>query len=158
MIEVYSKLYVGDKIDCKEAVDMGINVLHAAKSCHQSYLGYKKALDIRDPKYHVSMFDEKDLLLNLIDVEFQPPEAMVEAAMGFLSIRHWMKGEPTLIHCDQGVSRAPSLAFLYLYRRMGWKNVETFKMKYPKWNPGEGMVKMLEYYGLAVPKPEEVVW
>jgi predicted protein tyrosine phosphatase len=149
MIEVYSKLWVGDKTDCAAAQVKGFNVLHAAKSCHQRLLDYTKKLDVHDPEYLVAS-RHKDYLLNLIEAPFEPSVALIEAALGFLSVKHWMKGEPVLIHCDQGENRAPSLALLYLKQRLNQKDVEAFKKKYPKFEPRGGMLLTLKRYGMEV--------
>ncbi|MEQ8934477.1 MAG: hypothetical protein RIE56_01630, partial [Amphiplicatus sp.] len=42
---------------------------------------------------------------------FKPP--LFTEAMGFAR-RHWDAGRAVLFHCNRGLSRAPSLALLYL--------------------------------------------
>ena len=46
------------------------------------------------------------------------------------------KDTATLIHCDQGLSRAPTLAYAYLAKRGYLHSEEEFRAVYPDWAPG----------------------
>lgn len=70
-----------------------------------------------------------------------------ERILDFLS-RH--KDQPRLIVCDQGMSRSPSIAMLYLAKRhygeaIGYdKAYEIIKLLYPTYNPGSGITEFLK--------------
>jgi Dual specificity phosphatase, catalytic domain len=151
VIEVFPQLFVGNAEDCRTFEG---TILHACKTCHQRYLGYVEKLDAYDPQYLVARGDTpvKDLYLNLVDAPFEPSVALVESALGFLLEHHFENAERVLVHCDQGISRSPSLALLYLVHRFGMvdKTIEMFKIHYPSWAPRKGMIKMLERYGIEL--------
>jgi predicted protein tyrosine phosphatase len=52
------------------------------------------------------------MALNMVD-GVRPNNVMVQAGLRFLH-REVAKGRPVLIHCNEGKSRAPMLAMLYL--------------------------------------------
>ncbi|WP_425410072.1 hypothetical protein [Hyphococcus sp.] len=89
-------------------------IVHACKSpCHQRAVGYKGNLDNAHPNYLV-IESGNDLYLNMID----PPVPLFKPALFTEAMRfakeHWDAGRAVLFHCNQGMSRAPSLALQYL--------------------------------------------
>jgi predicted protein tyrosine phosphatase len=61
---------------------------------------------------------EYDLYLNIIDPPvplFKPP--LFSSFLVFAD-KHWRSGKKLLIHCNQGESRAPSLALLFLEKKL----------------------------------------
>ena len=117
MREIYERLFVGTERDCRTG-DADWAVVHACKSpCHQRAVGYRRSLPSNHPNYLVLERD-RDLYLNIID----PPRPlfMPKLFVSFLefSIRHWDSGANILVHCNQGESRAPSLAMLFLAKHI----------------------------------------
>ena len=113
MIEVQQGLFVGTERDCRRG-DLAMAVVHACKSpCHTSAVGYRGSLPSTHPNY---LFVESgnDLVLNMIDppVPLFKPE-MFAAFLRF-SCRQFAESRPVLIHCNQGESRAPSLALVFM--------------------------------------------
>ena len=126
-------------------------VLHACKyPCHANATGLPPLGDSRYLAYRVS---DADLTLNMID----PPVPLFSVelfrvALDFLDER--LALGPVLIHCNQGLSRAPSLALVYLAKRTGphrdygepysyeeaWRG---FAAVYPAYAPGAGLVTFL---------------
>lgn len=93
----------------KELCDSPGVVVHACKSCHARKLGYKGSLPQAHENY-LSVEDGDGLWLNLIDPDkplFYPQSFEI-----FLDFVYRHKREDITIHCDQGRSRAPSLALL----------------------------------------------
>ena len=119
------------------------------KTCHQQALKYAGSLPSDDPFYLAS--EEGDnLYLNLID----PPVPLFKLA----SFEHFLKfagdryskDESLLIHCNQGFSRAPSLALLFLAKRLGAIGNGSFNLArsdfeslYPEYQPGKGIETFL---------------
>jgi hypothetical protein len=113
MFEIRDRLYVGSEYDCRSGDDDWA-VVHACKSpCHQRAVGYKGSLPSSHPNYLV-LESGKNLFLNIIDPPgplFMPP--LFTSFLDFAG-RHWENGKRLLIHCNQGESRAPSLALLFI--------------------------------------------
>ena len=114
MIELHPRLFVGDQSTCLEGFD-GFAVVHAWKSpCHQQAVGYRVALP-HDDRYYLALETPHNLYLNLID----PPTPLFRVNSfrhfrSFAASWYLQAGHGLLIHCNQGQSRAPSLAMLFL--------------------------------------------
>jgi hypothetical protein len=114
VIELHPRLYVGDQSDCTPGFYQ-FAVVHACKSpCHQQAVGYREPMP-HDSRYYLALETPYDLFLNLID----PPTPLFRVE----SFRHFREfaachyvgsGHDLLIHCNQGQSRAPMLALLFL--------------------------------------------
>ena len=93
-------------------------MVHTCKSpCHQSAVGYQGKLPNTHPNYLV-LETENNLFLNIIDPLaplFMPP--LFTAFLAFAN-KHWGQGKKLLIHCNQGESRAPSLAMLFWQKEL----------------------------------------
>jgi len=149
MIEVQDGLYVGNETDCRVGDDEWA-VVHACKSpCHQRAVGYRGSLSQDHPHYLV--FNQgTDLYLNLIDPPI--PLFMTESFTSFLVFAQAQlnEGRNILIHCNQGESRAPSLALLFLAKIVGSISNESyeaarsdFKALFTGYYPGKGIQKYL---------------
>jgi hypothetical protein len=124
--------------------------VHACKSpCHQRAVGYQGSLKNTHTHYLV-MIDGPDLFMNIIDPPV--PLFMPASFTSFLSFANeqWLRGRKLLIHCNQGESRAPSLALLFLAKCRSALNDasyqsarEAFELRYPAYKPGLGIQKYL---------------
>lgn len=145
---ISDRLSYGGQSSCKAHVPSRA-VVHACKEpCHRNAIGYKaKSLAPTHPNY-LAHRREMDLFLNLID----PPVPLFrresfEIALGFMHEAY--KAGPLHIHCNQGQSRAPSLALLLMAKRLGalpnanYAEARTaFERLYP-YSPGEGIARFL---------------
>lgn len=149
MIEVSPHLYVGNQDDYKGRVrGLGWPVVHACKEpYHRDALGYTTRGAPKDnPEYLIARRGNR-LILNLIDVN-DPQyihKEMIDAALEFLH-EHISSGCDTLVHCNQGESRAPTIALLYLIAYTNQVPVNnfasaevTFRKLYPGYAPAAGM-------------------
>jgi hypothetical protein len=145
MQEVFDRIFVANEQGC-QAGDHEWAVVHACKSpCHQRAVGYSKLLPNTHPNYLV-LEKENDLFLNIIDPPaplFMPP---LFTHFLLFANRHWNANKSLLIHCNQGESRAPSLALLFLAKsRLAISNTSyssaknDFQILYPRYNPGKGI-------------------
>ena len=158
IIKLYPKLYIGSDNDCDYTNNTEFQqefswaTIHACKTCHQKALGYHGSMNNRDPNYLI--FEKLDnLFLNMIDPE-TPLLAMytnpiMHAALNFIEIK--LKEHDVLIHCNQGQSRAPSIALLYLAKRTDvlpdgsfGEAKAGFTRIYPQYKPSEGIVSYLK--------------
>jgi hypothetical protein len=113
MVKVHDRLYIGDEATCQLG-SAKLAVVHACKSpCHQRAVGYRGSLSPQHPHYLV-LRHPYDLYLNIID----PPVPLfkIETFAQFLlfASEHYDGGGSLLIHCNQGESRAPTLALMFL--------------------------------------------
>lgn len=146
MIEVHQNLYVGGDSDCAVFTSSNKAVVHACKSCHRKQLGYTGSLPNNDPHYLIAK-KPQNIYLNLVDMpqELKPEftDPILKSAIEFIDT-HWPQ-KPVLIHCNQGASRAPSVALVYLAKKSLIANssynsaVSAFAPKYPDFSTGAGI-------------------
>lgn len=146
MREVHDRLHVASDDACVHDRD-GWSVVHACKDpCHRRAVGYSgRSLDQSHPHYLV-LEDGPNLYMNLIDPE--RPLFMPESFHEFLDFaaRRYEAGDQVLIHCNQGFSRAPSLALLLLAKELdelpAGSYAETrraYEERDPLYRPGAGI-------------------
>jgi predicted protein tyrosine phosphatase len=144
MKEVYNNLFVGSDYDCRATSEHAI--IHACKTCHQKVLNYRKSLPNTHTHYLIYE-DGNHLLLNMVDMKQELMAKFTDPIMkaGLEFIDKHIDKLPVLIHCNQGMSRSPSIALLYLAIRgqlpTGNYNdaSKAFTELYPQYNPGRGI-------------------
>lgn len=149
MQKVFERIWVGNERDCRSG-DREWAVVHACKSpCHQQAVGYLGNLPGSHPHY-LSLARDQDLFLNLVDprIPLFKPESFV-AFLDFADTQ-WRAGRTLLIHCNQGESRAPSLALLFLAKCRAVLDAgsyhsarKEFEALCPGYRPGAGIVAYL---------------
>lgn len=152
MREVYDGLHVGDELLCSPQGN-GTATVHACKHpCHQRAVGYSGSLSRDHPDY-LTCREGKHLYLNFVDMdrkqshEFMQP--ILTAAMDFIE-EHLPSGRVE-VHCNQGRSRSPTIAMLYLAKRTegipsdSYQSARaSFQDRYPDYDPGRGIHLYLE--------------
>jgi hypothetical protein len=145
MIEVHDRLFVGTERDCFHKRD-GWAVVHACRHpCHVNAVGYCGSLSNTHPNY-LSMERGPNLYLNIVD----PPKPLFfpKTFVDFMSFarKHYSEGKNLLIHCNQGESRAPSLALLFMSKELRVISYKSYKEarkefveKYQGYRPGMGI-------------------
>jgi hypothetical protein len=146
MKEVGKSIYVGSDADCFCESRNEWAVIHACKTCHKRKIGYSGNLD-QSHLFYLIMRDQNHLFLNLVDMDrtlmpvFTNP--IMKAALEF--IHENIGSKRILIHCNEGCSRAPSIALLYLARESLIPNADyeearvTFLRNYPTYLPARGI-------------------
>lgn len=143
-VRVADRLCFGDESTCSHLHSDSLAIVHACKNpCHQRALSYQKSLVKSHPHYLVYESGHH-LYLNLID----PPQPlfMIPSFTAFLEfVDRKIVDCDVLIHCNQGESRAPSLALLYMSKRLGTLPNESydlaaqaFQFRFP-YRPGKGI-------------------
>lgn len=163
MIEVFPNLFVGAAPDLMYAagpggadsgnVAPGWFIISAAKEpWHREALGYKERGAPKDHHEYLVASRPGRLILNLVDVE-DPAyirDEIVTTAIAKID-EALDAGDKVLLHCNQGHSRAPSLALLWM--RWGEKSplgpflakltpdeaMTAFGVRYPTYAPAGGM-------------------
>lgn len=152
MFKIYDNLFIGNDSDCITAMkNDNFAVIHACKTCHQRILQYKNSLPKTHPNYLIYK-NNNNLFLNMVDMQnellpdFTNP--IIREAMTFIdgNIIH----KNVLIHCNQGQSRSPSIALVYLAKKNIISNIsydfaiKDFLLLYPLYNPGQGIYLYLK--------------
>jgi predicted protein tyrosine phosphatase len=151
MIEVLPNLYVGDIGDCNTNNNPSWTIIHACKDpCHRRIVKYTNNLPQSHPHY---LFHKKDnhLALNMVDMKTELLARFTNPIMqeAMLFIEKNINEHKILIHCNQGLSRSPSIALLYMARKgvinnQSYKEATAdFKIRYNGYNPGEGIESYL---------------
>ena len=145
MRRIIERLHVGGTHDCRSGSSTWA-VVHACKHpCHRRVLNYSNNLHRTHPNY-LTYRDGNDLYLNMIDADqplFMLP--LFTVSLGFMS-EQWDAGRSLLIHCNQGGSRAPSLALLHMAKNLELVDSgsfndarQAFKAHCPWYSPGGGI-------------------
>jgi hypothetical protein len=143
--EVSENLFVGDEADCRASGEKA--VVHACKTpCHQDAVGYRGSLPQDHEEYLVSS-QGSDLYLNIVDMdslEKEYTEPILNDALDFIEEK--ISNNQVLIHCNQGRSRSPGIALLFLAKRRGEisdssyrEAKKEFQELYSNYRPGRGI-------------------
>ncbi len=148
MLEVYKNLFVGTEDNCSFSPPIDSAIIHACKNpCHAKALGYKGSLPKTHPHYLI-FENGRNLFLNMVDMELELSPIFTNPIMisAITFIEKHIKDKKILLHCNQGISRAPSIALLYLARigvitNSNFQNAAiAFREKFPSYKPGKGMM------------------
>jgi hypothetical protein len=115
--QVAPRLRYGNLAAAHRVMDADMAVVHACKEpCHKQMLGGGVALSATHPEY-LAATRGLHLYLNMID----PPVPLFKHEMFaafFAFVDQHISTRTVLIHCNQGLSRAPSLALLVMAKRL----------------------------------------
>jgi hypothetical protein len=148
MMEVFQNLFVGAEFDAETVLHQpGWFVIHACKEpYHRAELGYTgRAAPKEHPEYLIAERPGR-LILNIVDapnVAYIPPQ-IIDKAIAEIDRR--IGTSKVLVHCNEGLSRSPTIALLYLAKfvnRFHGMDAEAamqgFRRIYPPYAPKQGM-------------------
>ena len=154
MIEIHPNLFVGSQLDYESQIGAMTDwaIIHACKEpYHRQALGYSgRAVAKTHPEYLIARRNNR-LILNLIDANDPAyiPDEIMDAAVAFID-EHLRAGQRVLVHCNQGLSRSPAIAMLYLgsyterLSRTSFDQALTaFQEIYPPFSPAAGVLGFL---------------
>jgi predicted protein tyrosine phosphatase len=154
MIEVHPNLFVGSQVDYESDISSEPNwsIVHACKEpYHRRALGYSGRAAAKEHPEYLMAFRGDRLILNLVDVE-DPAyirDEIMDSSVIFIH-EHLKAGQRVLVHCNQGMSRSPSIAMLYLAthtERLSRDSFEqaftSFREMYPPFSPAGGVLGFL---------------
>lgn len=159
MIEVHPRLWVGNDDDARRVLswaektrppytDIWAMVSAAKEPYHRALLGYVgRGAPKESPEYYLARRG-RHLALNWVDVDDAKWFRTMELYEAMYHINAAQRMEiDCLVHCNQGVSRSPSLVlgWLYMWGPDEWgalefeKAEEKFKTVYPLYDPTAGV-------------------
>ena len=161
MIEVYKNLFVGSENDYFDIQNQdNWSVIHACKNFHNQNLCIyplnkaipnnhsERSFAIRGNKISLNLIDG-DSYKNIPQVYKDEIALIINKAIDFINEN--IKINKVLVHCNQGISRSPTIAFLYLNKHTNiFDNLSLddaileFKKLYPFYNPKNGMIEYVE--------------
>jgi hypothetical protein len=162
VVEIHPGLFVGHQGDYEYLVagQQGWAVVHACKEpYHRELLGYMgRGAPKAHPEYLIAVRGDR-LYLNLVDVD-DPAyihEELVEAAIAFIHEK-LTAGKKVLVHCNQGESRGPGIALLYILRHTTVlpttsldAALRAFQAMYPRFSPSGGVAGYIAEHWSAAP-------
>lgn len=172
MVEVYPGLFVGNQEDyevmnsfhnCKE-FEKEFSFVGAAKyPWHKEHAkmdgsdceGYEGKAMPKDQKEYLYAEREHALYCNLIDAKDPAyiPDEIILKCLDFIQ-KEMQNDRKVLICCNQGESRSPSIAMMYMIEdgffddcRSVYNVLDRFGALYPIYNPANGMEqKVIEFW------------
>lgn len=155
MIEIHPQLFVGSESDHELGTGRfgdGWAVVHACKEpYHRQALGYSgRGAPKTHPEYLIARRGSR-LILNLVDAADPAyiPDEIMDAAVRFIHAE-LSAGQRVLVHCNQGLSRSPGIAMLYLATHTDRVSRESFELAvasfraiYPPFAPAPGVAGWL---------------
>ena len=158
---VHEGLFVGPGSDCYKFAG---SILHCARDpwyvaaqtrllCPQQFSDYGIVIEGNGPLPLNGLWARmgyNELALNMVDAA-DPRyfcDEMVNAGLDFITER-MAEGDAVLVHCNLGISRSPSMAFLWMFEH-GFldfnfgRAVTQFQMLYSDWSPGTGIWQYLK--------------
>ena len=147
MTEIHPHIFIGTDQECINTNSPDWATIHACKNpCHASAVGYRGSLPSTHPNYLI-LENSEHLYLNMVDMnnELMPKFTNPIMKSAFAFIDKHIAERKLLIHCNQGLSRSPSIALLYLARKGEVANdlyssaKNDFLKRYPIFNPGRGI-------------------
>lgn len=152
-VQVMDNLFVGDAKDVKLFKGQPKTfVIHACKEpYHRDALGYTGKAAPRNNREYLIARREGCMILNLVDpdtVKYIPQEIM-DAAITEIGTQLSL-GNRVYIHCNEGKSRAPTIALLYMAGNTNilrtpslGEAVSDFMKIHEAYNPSKGMMEYL---------------
>lgn len=121
MIEISNNLFIGNIIDLSKFSLENDAIVHATQTIHYDIMGWdrKYTKPTKNHPNYIVWERENRISLNWVDgpaylYEWSGPSTFVRV-LDF--IEKWIVDRNVLIHCDQGISRSPTLGLLFLAKR-----------------------------------------
>lgn len=149
MKEVYPNLWIGNGDDEAEVRhNPNWYIISAAKDpWHRQALGYTTPGAPKGHPEYLMLYRPGRMILNLVDaadVAFIQ-KRLIDTATEVIGIE-LKAGKKVLVHCNQGQSRSPTIALLYmqrhtpLFRGLSFEEAAAeFRVLYPEYQPSKGM-------------------
>lgn len=111
---ILPRLIVGDRSLCT-TTEPNTAIVCSSKTCHKRLVGYSGWGAPRGPEYFTAKRTHR-IALNIVDSdnpEFMPPREIFDETLPWMR-EHYDAGRTLVVHCDEGRSRAPTVALLFM--------------------------------------------
>ncbi len=116
-----TNLYIGSIQDINNTNDNDWAFVHATQTIHYRYMNWNRKYNKPNKTHPNYIIYEKDnhLSLNWVDgaaylYDWSGPKTFM-SVLDFID--NWIKSRNVLVHCDEGMSRGPTIGLLYLAKR-----------------------------------------
>ena len=135
---VHEGIFIGNGYDADQHKFAG-STLHCAKDPWYQQAYIPAILP------NVKRISYNEMALNMVDANtiMYFPDQMINAGLDFITER-LAEGDPILVHCNMGLSRSPSMVFIWMFEH-GFLDdkfryaMPQFKELYPSYCPGNGI-------------------
>lgn len=147
MLSVYKDIYVGDTEGLVFTNQKDWAIIHASQKYHYNLFGWslKNNKPNKNHPHYLKYKEKYEISLNLVDGKADLYEWFgidgFKELLDFIDMNRNLKRK-IFIHCDKGESRSPSIALLYMAKRLNVLNKNSyleackdFIKIYPKYNP-----------------------
>ena len=140
---VHSGLFIGSGADSYKFAG---SILHCARDPWYT----NAPSDSLQIAPNVRLMHYNEMALNMVDADHPKyfSDHMVDCGLNFISDR-LAEGDACLVHCNEGVSRGPSMGLLWLFEH-GFlsddfrKALVEFRLLYPRYMPNTGIFEYLK--------------
>jgi hypothetical protein len=160
MKEITNNLYIGSLFDLQNFSLEEDAFVHATQTTHYQIMGWNRTTNKpnRNHPNYIIWEDNNRLSLNWVDgpahlYKWSGPETFIRI-LDFID--NWIENRKVFIHCNQGISRSPTLGLLYLAKRLKTIPDETFLSAknefmniYPIYNPS-GISNYVNQYWVEI--------
>ena len=111
MQEVYKNLYVGSKEDLRLTNENEYSFIHATKTMFKK--NNNKVINEENNHLYLNWVDSNDY--KYFDYNNEGVSVFIRT-LNF--IEKWIREKNIFLHCDEGVSRSPTIAMVYMAKRL----------------------------------------
>jgi len=143
MLEIEKNIFVGSLLDY-ESIEYNNDfcfVQACKEPCHRRALGYTGRAPQKNHPEYLFAYRPNKIILNMIDSDKKYfTHTLFEKSIDFIE-KNLNENNKVLIHCNQGISRSPSIGLLYLAikKKIDNSNFDNAKSEfikiYPKYDP-----------------------
>ncbi len=130
MIEITKKLHIGNLRDLRSFSLADDAFVHATQTIHYQIFGWNRTTNkpSKDHPNYIIWEENNRLSLNWVDgPAYLYKWSGVHTFIKILDfIDSWINNKKVLVHCNQGVSRSPTLGLLYFSKRQNLLPVDSF--------------------------------
>ncbi|MBN1969754.1 MAG: dual specificity protein phosphatase family protein [Candidatus Delongbacteria bacterium] len=117
-----SKLFLGSINDVAFTNNKDWAIVHATQTMHYKIFGWNRTTNKPDKNHPNYIYYENDNICSLNWVDGEAKLFNWSGTKTFIKILdfidRWIIDRKVLVHCDQGISRSPSVCMLYLAKRI----------------------------------------
>ncbi len=145
MIKVHDKIYVGDSRIARALPSSNWSFVNVSSKYHYELHGWQKGFKYADDPCYITCEKDNFMSVNWIDASAQFYDWQGKGVETFIKVLDFIEKQDKQVYifCDKGHSRSPSVALLYLSKRLRVIPSDSFEAAkeeflklYPMYEPG----------------------